>query len=561
MDTSDDWPCDRGSLKFDEACIDLRNEDQNLNAWLYSLSSDCASCPYTRLEQIVASSKVKVIVDTSRLTSLRVIDAEDPSEYVSVQNTSNVICELTPKLGQFGLYELTVEGRSCNIKVQSDPVYAYTEFFVIFGVLILVLFGLSGLRSLWRACRGQCLKREVDQEAKQPSKRRVKAIDTVRGASTLFMIFVNDGSGGYKILGHATWNGLLFGDLVFPCFIWIMGVCIPVALSSQMKRMTPRSTILYGIIRRSILLFLIGVSLGTAYRGPQLERIRVFGVLQRFGITYFIVAVTYLCLMSKKPFKVQMNITKRSPMLRHLQDLLLLLPQWCVMLAILATHCVLTFCLTVPGCPTGYLGPGGLHDEGKHFGCVGGAAGYIDRLVLKEDHLLYLKTVYKSGPYDPEGILGTLTSTFHVFLGLHAGIIMMSYKDWKQRVVRWLAWAALFGCIGCALHFTNVIPVNKSLWSLSFVLVTTSFSLALLTACYLLVDVVKVWNGGPFRIPGMNALLLYVGHTVCFKMFPFHWAIGTMSSRAMRLLEAIWGVGLWTIIAYIMHRKRCYITL
>lgn len=59
----------------------------------------------------------------------------------------------------------------------------------------------------------------------------------------------------------------------------------------------------------------------------------------------------------------------------------------------------------------------------------------------------------------------------------------------------------------------------------------------------------------------MNALLLYVGHSVCYRMFPFHWRIGAMENRAVVLLEAIWGVALWTIIAYIMHRKRSYITL
>lgn len=63
------------------------------------------------------------------------------------------------------------------------------------------------------------------------------------------MIFVNDGSGGYRILGHATWNGLLPGDLLFPCFIWIMGVCIPIAIAGQMKRMLPKHMIFYGIVK------------------------------------------------------------------------------------------------------------------------------------------------------------------------------------------------------------------------------------------------------------------------------------------------------------------------
>ncbi|XP_031825637.1 heparan-alpha-glucosaminide N-acetyltransferase isoform X2 [Nomia melanderi] len=553
MDAAD--VCDQDSLRFDEACLLLRKDQQDLNAWLYWLSSDCAACPYTRIKQFVTNSSSSVTIDTIRPSTLRVLDAEDPSEYLSAKNTSNVICELTPSLGQFGVYELSVGAGSCDVTVLKGPTYAYTEFFVIFGVLIIALFGLSSFKSLWHLFRKKCAKHPADEAKKQTAKRRVKAIDTVRGASTLLMIFVNGGSGGYKVLGHATWNGLLLGDLVFPCFIWIMGVCIPIALGSQMKRMTSRTAIFYGIVKRSVLLFLIGVSLNTAAPGPRLETIRIFGVLQRFGITYFVVALTYLCLMSKRSTK------SHSPLLREVHDFFMLLPQWCVMLSIVAVHCALTFCLPVPGCPTGYLGPGGLHDDGKHYDCVGGAAGYIDRTVLKEPHLHHSATVYNAGPYDPEGILGTLTSTFHVFLGLHAGIIMMSYKDWKERVIRWLAWAAFFGCVGCALHFTNVIPVNKKLWSLSFVFVTTSFSLAFLTACYLLVDVVKVWNGGPFRIPGMNGLLLYVGHMLCYQIFPFHWSTGNMESRALRLLETVWCVGLWTVIAYVMHRKRTYITL
>lgn len=558
MDTMDEWFCDEEStLGYDEACINLRTNDKDSNAWLYLLSADCALCPYTRTKQIVSNLSSSVIVDTVRSTSFRILDAEDPNEFISAKNISDVICELTPNLGQYGVYELSVQNRSCNIKTLNTPTYPYTELLVIFGVLILVLFGLSGLKSLWNVFKKKCVKRQLDDTTamKQPSKRRVKAIDTVRGASTLLMIFVNDGSGGYRILGHATWNGLLPGDLLFPCFIWIMGVCIPIAMAGQMKRMLPKHMIFYGIVKRSILMFLIGLSLNTVSTGPQLETIRIFGVLQRFGITYFIVALIYLCLMTRKPKKTQ------SPMLKEVQDFLLLLPQWCVMLVIVAIHCFITFCLKVPGCPTGYLGPGGLHDDAKYFDCVGGAAGYIDRMILKESHLHHSATVYKSGPYDPEGILGTLTTTFQVFLGLHAGIIMMTYKDWKERVIRWLTWAAFFSCIGCILHFTNIIPVNKKLWSLSFVFVTTSFSLAFLSACYLLVDVIKVWNGGPFRIPGMNGLLLYVGHMVCYQNFPFHWSIGNMDSRALRLCEAIWGLGLWTIIAYIMHRKRIYITL
>lgn len=60
---------------------------------------------------------------------------------------------------------------------------------------------------------------------------------------------------------------------------------------------------------------------------------------------------------------------------------------------------------------------------------------------------------------------------------------------------------------------------------------------------------------------GMNGLLLYVGHMVCYQNYPFHWSVGSMESRALRLCEAIWGAGLWAVIAYVMHAKRTYITL
>lgn len=120
----------------------------------------------------------------------------------------------------------------------------------------------------------------------------------------------------------------------------------------------------------------------------------------------------------------------------------------------------------------------------------------------------------------------------------------MIYKDWKQRVViRWFLWATLCACLGSVLHFINVIPINKNLWSsintveyhinsiliehffssknycyfynyyilyrsLSFVLVSTAFSLVFLSVCYLLMDITTIWQGGPFRIPGRYIVVL-----------------------------------------------------
>lgn len=133
------------------------------------------------------------------------------------------------------------------------------------------------------------------------------------------------------------------------------------------------------------------------------------------------------------------------------------------------------------------MGPGGRHAGGKFFNCTGGATGYVDKLLLGTDHVYQYPTatsVYGSGPFDPEGvlgkfphslyqyqqkltfyfILGSLTSIFQVFLGVQAGQILREYKEHKSRVLRWLTWAVVVGLVGAILHFTYVIPVNKNLW-------------------------------------------------------------------------------------------------
>ncbi|KAF7399575.1 hypothetical protein HZH68_008167 [Vespula germanica] len=548
--------CFHSDLKYDEACVKLRNEDQS-NAWLYALSSDCVSCPYSRVS-LISTANYSVKFNTARSMKWAVLNVDGSNEYISAKNISTAICKLSPNLGEYGSYELLIRNDSCFLNTLIRPTNSYITLLIVFGIIVCFLIGISLSRQIWQLIQEKCLKHTNDQIANDPTKkRRVKSIDTFRGISILFMIFVNSGAGGYYLLEHATWNGLLIGDLVFPCFMWIMGVCIPIAMSSQLSRGVLKLEMFFGILKRSILLFLIGVALNTLASIPQLEKIRIFGVLQRFGVAYLVVALMFLFLTPRKPKKIQ------SLMHQRLKDISILLPQWIIVLCIVVVHCILTFKLSVPGCPTGYLGPGGRHEDGKYFNCTGGAAGYIDDLILTPKHVfqnLLIISVYGSKPFDPEGILGCLTTIFQVFLGVQAGEILLCYKDWKDRVVRWLLWAVFLAIVGFLAH-VYVIPVNKNLWSLSFALVTTAFALGLLSACYLLVDVARIWRGGPFRIPGMNALLIYIGHHLCYQIFPFHWRIGNMQGRTLVLVEAIWGVVLWTIIAYIMHRKRTYITL
>ncbi|CAD6242944.1 GSCOCG00009605001-RA-CDS [Cotesia congregata] len=216
------------------------------------------------------------------------------------------------------------------------------------------------------------------------------------------------------------------------------------------------------------------------------------------------------------------------------------------------------------GTYVGYFGPGGLHDNQKFQNCTGGALGLLDKKILTPEHLYQspaINDVYQSGPFDPEGLIGCLPTIFQTFLGVQAGKILRVYKDWRSRVARWMTLALIYALIGSVLHFNNIIPVNKNLWSISFVLVTTSFALTVFSIFYILIDVIKLWDGSPFRVPGMNALVMYVGHHICYQIFPFHWKYGNMNYHGWRTITAMWDTGLWVVVAYILHYKKIYITL
>ncbi|XP_063979969.1 heparan-alpha-glucosaminide N-acetyltransferase [Diachasmimorpha longicaudata] len=553
--------CDYGALSLDQACTVFENRRSNFQLWIYSVISDCISCSFGKISRLDSHRNASFVFNIAKTHTWRIFNEDHSGDYKLPNDTRNLICELKPPLGQYGLYKVTVEDSGCEIDTIRQPTNPYTPIVVIFALLLSILLLLSSGRILARYFRRRKpeISSAVESAEERPiTKRRVQSIDTFRGMSILMMIFVNNGAGDYAVLEHKPWDGLYVGDLVFPSFIWIMGVCIPIALTSQLSRGVARWRICINIMKRGVLLFFIGLCLNTIGTQAQLEKIRVFGVLQRFGVAYLVVGIIYVLLSRRQSPKCRHGILAKT------EDCLSLLPQWVVISSIVAAHCIITFRMKVPGCPTGYLGPGGNHKYGEFFNCTGGAAGYIDKLILGTDHIYQnptINSIYGSGPFDPEGILGCLTTIFQTFLGVQAGKILRVHKNWRSRVIRWMVLAAIYGGVAAVLHFRNIIPVNKNLWSVSFVLLTTSFALALLTACYLLVDVSRVWNGGPFRIPGMNALIMYIGHQMCYQIFPFHWRYGTMNTHYWRTIAGLWEVSLWAIVSYIMHHKRIYVSL
>lgn len=177
----------------------------------------------------------------------------------------------------------------------------------------------------------------------------------------------------------------------------------------------------------------------------------------------------------------------------------------------------------------------------------------------------YLQKTYKTKfPYDPEGALGTLTSSFLVFLGVQAGYTLFTFPNHISRMKRWVIWSLLLGCITLALTGRDnegAIPLNKNLWSVSFIFATGGMAFMLLTFCYLLVDVLGWWSGAPFVFPGMNSIVVYVGSEILNKYFPFSWEVNGHVQHGERLAMNITGTTVWILISYYLYYIKFFVKI
>ena len=305
---------------------------------------------------------------------------------------------------------------------------------------------------------------------------RLVSLDLLRGLAVIGMIIVNSMAGQqgqgpvYPTLLHAHWNGLHAADVVFPAFLFMVGVSIP--LSLRRREEADYSHILW----RSLRLILLGFILSNMFWFSQFGSgtWRALGVLQRIGIVYGACALMFLTL---------------APRTRMI-----------VAGAILVLYWPLTLIPTLDGVPTD------LWVRGRNF------VGSVDRVVLGPH-------VYVPGPegYDPEGILGTLPAIAQGLIGMAVGEYLLRRQDLKPL---WIAGAAML-VAGIAWGF--VFPVVKDIWSSTFVLVTSGISLLVLAALSLLFDGKPVSSARsvaetivlPF---GMNAIAGYTLHEVTWAL-------------------------------------------
>jgi heparan-alpha-glucosaminide N-acetyltransferase len=197
-------------------------------------------------------------------------------------------------------------------------------------------------------------------------------------------------------------------------------------------------------------------------------------------------------------------------------------------LPLVAANLLLTFTLRVPGCPTGYLGPGGLSDDGAYRNCTGGAHLYVDRQVFGVQHLLQTPTCqqrYHTGPYDPEGVLNWLMVAATAFLGyLQAALFTAATQQQPLDGAERRQLRQLFVC-GSSLAVLGVLcgglwvfpggpwlPLNKNLWSLSYVLLSSgsaSWALALIVTLIIRDSTVRLLCEPGISV-GKNSIAIYV---------------------------------------------------
>ncbi len=362
---------------------------------------------------------------------------------------------------------------------------------------------------------------------------RLVSLDAFRGATMALMILVNNPGGRsvYWPLEHAEWNGWTPTDVVFPSFMWIVGVAMTLSLCRRMAAGVSRARLFGQAFRRAAILFACGLA-SYAYPDFSLSTQRILGVLQRIAICYLIAAAIYL------------TTRLRGQII------------WIV--SLLAGYWLMMTLIPVPG-----YGPGRLDVEGN-------LAHYVDRIVLGSRNYSWTKT------WDPEGIVSTLPAIATVLLGIMAGHILRLKRTLAERTT-WLFVAGNL-LIAAGLIANRWLPINKKLWTSSFSLFMAGLDFVIFAMFLWLVDglgykrVVK-----PLVILGMNAITIYLASEFFAELFlGIHWSSagqkvslhGWIYDHLLAPIASpfnaslLWSIGftlLMYLLAYGMYRRRWFV--
>ena len=313
---------------------------------------------------------------------------------------------------------------------------------------------------------------------------RLLSLDVLRGLTMASMVLVNDpGSGAmYAQLDHAEWNGATFTDMIFPCFMVMVGISLTLSFASRVNRGASHSRLALHALRRGLTIIFIGLVLNVVF-SFNFVHMRYPGVLQRIGLCYTLGSLLYLVLPG--PDVGRWRRTREAVIAG-------------VAVFLLALYWALLKLYPTPG-----FGPG-------HLDSYMSLPAVIDRAVFGTQHIYRWATTPGLGPtYDPEGVLSTLPALTNVLFGILAGEQLRSKRPRRQQCGILATMGTTLWLAGLAM--SHWLPLNKKLWTSSFAVFTSGISILCLAGLLYLIDLRRVRRGWSFLlIFGTNAILAYV---------------------------------------------------
>ena len=354
---------------------------------------------------------------------------------------------------------------------------------------------------------------------------RLVSLDAFRGATMALMVLVNnpgDGQHVYAPFEHSEWNGWTPTDVVFPSFMWIVGVAMTLSFAKRLAAGASRADLFTQAFRRAAIIFILGL-LVYVYPGFNLSTQRIMGVLQRIAICYLIAAAIYLTT------RIRGQII------------------W--ILGLFTVYWLLMTLVPVPG-----FGPGRLDVDGNF-------AHYVDRIVLGTHNYRQTRT------WDPEGIVSTLPAIATILFGILAGHILRLDLTLGRRTQRLLAIGALLLAAGLLCNIW--LPINKKLWTDSFALFIAGLDFLIFAAFLWLIDGLGVKRPvKPLVIMGMNAIAVYLasefldealGATGLHRWLFTHLFAWPASPYNASLLYAVAYVLVMYLIAYALYCRNWFL--
>jgi predicted acyltransferase len=370
------------------------------------------------------------------------------------------------------------------------------------------------------------------------TKHRLLSLDVFRGMTLVMMTFVNDHGSphlGYAPFLHAHWNGWTPTDLVFPFFLFIVGVAVPFAFAGRLERGESKGKLYTHIVYRAAMLFVLGLFLNCFPRdaGPWFDfsTLRILGTLQRIGLCYLFASVIYL------------NVKEWGEAI--------------ITASLLIFYFIMMKFVPVPG-----------HGAGI-FARDGNWVQYID-LHLLPGHL-------QPGNFEAKGLFSTLPAIANTLIGVLVGQYLRSSRPALEKI-------ANFFVIGNVMMFLGLLwsvwmPINQNLWTSSLVVFMCGMAIVIFTGCYYLVDIKKItWGTKFFFIFGVNSITIWMGEWMLYSILvgikvhpPGGGAVSIWALIYTRLfaswagplhgseLMALSNVLLWAVILAWMYKKRIFI--